>query len=456
MRASLRGVSKGLLRRLRPRAGDRHADLRAGLHRLRDGRGAGRPPAGRRVPDPVAAVHGVRADRQPGAEVPADDRRPGEGAGHLHRAGLRRAHGPGGASTPTTPTRCSPTRASRPSSRRRRPTPTGCSCRRSATTTRSSCSPRPPCSAPARRSPDADLGRSRSASAACTATGNDVTIVAVGHLVHDALAVAEELAGRGDLRRGLRPAHVSTRSTGTGCARRCSKTGRLVVFDDTNRTCGLAAEVLATAAEEFAAAGAAAARHARRRPDPVRRRARAGAAAVARAARRRGPRRARRGGGRLIDVHIPKMGMSTVEVEIVDVLVDGGRGRARGRGRRDRGRQGDPRGRGRRRRRGRRGARQRRPGVRGRRRRGAPRGGRRVSALGRGRGGDPSPPPRTACPRRLSTSRGEWQGLSDGWEAADTGLDDPPGSGDIGESARPADPPPGWAVKSACGRCSRA
>ena len=65
--------------------------------------------AGDRVPDPVAAVPGLRADRQPGAQVLADDRRPVQGAGHLPRARAR-ARGPAGpGSTPTTRTACSPT-----------------------------------------------------------------------------------------------------------------------------------------------------------------------------------------------------------------------------------------------------------------------------------------------------------------------------------------------------------
>jgi pyruvate dehydrogenase E1 component beta subunit len=78
--------------------------------------------------------------------------------------------------------------------------------------------------------------------------GTDVTVVAVGHLVHDALAVAEELEHEISIevfdprtlypldRELLRSSLVRTR--------------RLVVFDDANRTCGFAAEVVATAAEE--------------------------------------------------------------------------------------------------------------------------------------------------------------------------------------------------------------
>jgi pyruvate/2-oxoglutarate/acetoin dehydrogenase E1 component len=79
--------------------------------------------------------------------------------------------------------------------------------------------------------------------------GTDVTVVAVGHLVHDALAVAEELAGEVSVEvfdpRSLYPFDWA------GLAASLERTGRLVVFDDSNRSCGLAGEILATAAEEM-------------------------------------------------------------------------------------------------------------------------------------------------------------------------------------------------------------
>ncbi len=79
--------------------------------------------------------------------------------------------------------------------------------------------------------------------------GDDVTVVAIGHLVHDALAVAEELAGEASVEvfdpRTLHPFDWA------GLARSVEKTGRLVVFDDANRACGLAGEIIATAAEEL-------------------------------------------------------------------------------------------------------------------------------------------------------------------------------------------------------------
>ena len=131
--------------------------------------------------------------------------------------------------------------------------------------------------------------RCRSAAAGSTATGTDVTVVAVGHLVHDALAVAEELADEVSVEvfdpRTLYPFDWEL------LAASLARTGRLVVFDDANRTCGFAAEIVATAAEEMPLVAPPAARDPGRRADRVRRRARARRAAVARAARRRRPRR---------------------------------------------------------------------------------------------------------------------------------------------------------------------
>jgi pyruvate dehydrogenase E1 component beta subunit len=79
--------------------------------------------------------------------------------------------------------------------------------------------------------------------------GTDVTLVAVGHLVHDALAVADELADEVSIEvfdpRTLYPFDWD------GLAGSLEKTGRLVVCDDSNRSCGLGGEILATAAEEM-------------------------------------------------------------------------------------------------------------------------------------------------------------------------------------------------------------
>jgi pyruvate dehydrogenase E1 component beta subunit len=79
--------------------------------------------------------------------------------------------------------------------------------------------------------------------------GDDVTVVAVGHLVQTALAVADQLADEISVEvfdpRTLYPFDW------TGLAASLEKTGRLVVVDDSNRACGIGAEILATAAEEM-------------------------------------------------------------------------------------------------------------------------------------------------------------------------------------------------------------
>ena len=79
--------------------------------------------------------------------------------------------------------------------------------------------------------------------------GRDVTVVAIGHLVHDALAVADQMADQVSIEvfdpRTLYPFDWDA------LAASLAKTGRLVVIDDSNRTCGMAAEILATATEEM-------------------------------------------------------------------------------------------------------------------------------------------------------------------------------------------------------------
>jgi pyruvate/2-oxoglutarate/acetoin dehydrogenase E1 component len=79
--------------------------------------------------------------------------------------------------------------------------------------------------------------------------GTDVTVVATGHLVQDALAVADELAGEISVEvfdpRTIYPFDWA------GLAASLDKTGRLVVIDDSNLFCGLGAEILATAAEQM-------------------------------------------------------------------------------------------------------------------------------------------------------------------------------------------------------------
>lgn len=79
--------------------------------------------------------------------------------------------------------------------------------------------------------------------------GSDVTVVAVGHLVHEAVAVAEELAGQVSVEvfdpRTVYPFDWN------GLGASLAKTRRLVVIDDSNRSCGFAGEVIAGAVERF-------------------------------------------------------------------------------------------------------------------------------------------------------------------------------------------------------------
>src|SRR3984957_3065254 len=83
--------------------------------------------------------------------------------------------------------------------------------------------------------------------------GSDVTVVAIGHLVKEALAVAEELADEVSVEvfdpRTVYPFDWAA------LAESVDRTGRLVVIDDSNRSCGIGAEVLATAAEEMGLVG---------------------------------------------------------------------------------------------------------------------------------------------------------------------------------------------------------
>jgi pyruvate dehydrogenase E1 component beta subunit len=78
--------------------------------------------------------------------------------------------------------------------------------------------------------------------------GTDVTVVALGHLVQDALTVADELSGLGISVEVFDPRTVYPLDT-DGLTASLAKTRRLVVIDDSNRTSGFAAEVLAVVSE---------------------------------------------------------------------------------------------------------------------------------------------------------------------------------------------------------------
>lgn len=80
-------------------------------------------------------------------------------------------------------------------------------------------------------------------------TGTDVTVLAVGHLVHDAIAVADELAGEVSVEvmdpRSLLPFDWEMLFASVG------RTRRLIVMDDSNRTSGIAGDIVATVVENL-------------------------------------------------------------------------------------------------------------------------------------------------------------------------------------------------------------
>jgi pyruvate dehydrogenase E1 component beta subunit len=82
-------------------------------------------------------------------------------------------------------------------------------------------------------------------------SGTDVTVLAVCHFVVEALKVAKRLKEEGISvevldPRSLLPFDYALLHSSV------SRTGRLIIFDDSNRTCGFAAEVAAYAAESLA------------------------------------------------------------------------------------------------------------------------------------------------------------------------------------------------------------
>jgi acetoin:2,6-dichlorophenolindophenol oxidoreductase subunit beta len=79
--------------------------------------------------------------------------------------------------------------------------------------------------------------------------GTDVTVLAVGHLVADALAAASELEPEGISVEVYDPRSLLPFDR-QGFIKSVAKTGRLVIFDDANPFAGFAAEVAAIAAEE--------------------------------------------------------------------------------------------------------------------------------------------------------------------------------------------------------------
>ncbi len=79
--------------------------------------------------------------------------------------------------------------------------------------------------------------------------GADVTVVAIGRMVHLALQAAETLAGEGVDVEVLDPRSLSPLDT-DAILRSLGKTGRIVVVDEDNPRCSMATDLLALAASE--------------------------------------------------------------------------------------------------------------------------------------------------------------------------------------------------------------
>lgn len=79
--------------------------------------------------------------------------------------------------------------------------------------------------------------------------GEDLSIIAVGPLVPEALKAAEQLAQEGISAEVVDPRSLLPLDHATILAS-VRKTGRVILFDDSNRTCGYAAELAAIIAEE--------------------------------------------------------------------------------------------------------------------------------------------------------------------------------------------------------------
>ena len=80
-------------------------------------------------------------------------------------------------------------------------------------------------------------------------TGTDVTVVAIGEMVRQALAVAETLAGEGIGVEVVDPRTLVPLDTETILAS-VQKTGRLVIVEGARRRCGAGAEIAAVVAQE--------------------------------------------------------------------------------------------------------------------------------------------------------------------------------------------------------------
>jgi acetoin:2,6-dichlorophenolindophenol oxidoreductase subunit beta len=81
--------------------------------------------------------------------------------------------------------------------------------------------------------------------------GRDVTVVAISKMVHDSLAVAEELDGEGISVEVIDPRTLVPMDVAT-IRRSVARTGRLVVVDEACRTCSAAAEIVSLVCEDRA------------------------------------------------------------------------------------------------------------------------------------------------------------------------------------------------------------
>ncbi len=79
--------------------------------------------------------------------------------------------------------------------------------------------------------------------------GTDVTVVALSRMVHEALSVAEELEGQGISVEVIDPRTLVPLDRQAIIAS-VAKTGRLVVVDESCRTCGAAAEIISLVVED--------------------------------------------------------------------------------------------------------------------------------------------------------------------------------------------------------------
>lgn len=81
-------------------------------------------------------------------------------------------------------------------------------------------------------------------------TGTDVTVVALGYMVHETLAAAEELAGEGISVEVIDPRTLVPLDADT-IRNSVRKTGRLIVVDESAPVCSVASEIMAVIAEDW-------------------------------------------------------------------------------------------------------------------------------------------------------------------------------------------------------------